>query len=308
MLNFPLINNSQSRYFLPAKECHSAAKRSVPTFTSCSGDVKDPDGNLLYRINTRLFRTDLMWDDFADFLFEKYKNEEKVNVICHACSAGYEPYSLVSLLKVRYGEGADKFLPIKAKDIDKDCIEMAQKGFLNINMAERMYAEFCLKGQFLKYFKKLSGDVKEEKVKVVDELMQNVLFEMAGIKDSQKEISKDNTVLFFRNVWAYLDTGDIVDLAGRLAANMKNNSLLVIGEWDKEYGIDKLIEAFGFRETHIMNVYEPPGNSIKTKIRANIIAKKLKAQLPSGQLCSVCAKDSLKNIIKNSDNDFSVNA
>ena len=308
MQNFPLINNSQSRYFLPAKRCLSAAKMSAPSFTSCSGDVKDLDGNLLYRINTRLFRTDLMWDDFADFLFEKYKNEEKVNVICHACSAGYEPYSLASLLMVRYSESADKFLPIEAKDIDNNCIAKAKRGFLNINMAERMYAEFCLSGQFLKYFKKLSGDVKEEKVEVTDELRQNVLFEMSDIKDSTKEISKDNTVLFFRNVWAYLNTADIVDLAGMLAANMKNNSLLVIGEWDKEYGIDKLIEAFGFRETHIMNVYEPPGNSIKTKIRANIIAKKLKAQLPSGQLCSVCAKDSLKNIIKNSDNDFSVNA
>ena len=90
-----------------------------PLFTSNKRERGIKEDGTLNRNTTSFFRNDLIWGDFADLLIDKYKNENKVNVYCYACSDGSEPYSVAMLLISRLGlEGAKKFFPIIA--VDKD--------------------------------------------------------------------------------------------------------------------------------------------------------------------------------------------
>ena len=85
---------------------------------------------LLYSFTTEtdFFRSDVNWDKFVELLYLKYKNTDKVNLICHACSDGEEAYSLAVKLISKFGEKAEKFFPIIARDVDFGNIELAKEG------------------------------------------------------------------------------------------------------------------------------------------------------------------------------------
>ena len=99
-----------------------------PAFTSNFREVKKECGNILHRNTTNFFRQDLNWDDFTDCIIKKYKNQEKANVYCYACSDGSEPYSLAMMLIAKIGKEAQKFFPIIARDRDDFYLESAKAG------------------------------------------------------------------------------------------------------------------------------------------------------------------------------------
>ncbi|MFQ8625418.1 MAG: CheR family methyltransferase [Candidatus Gastranaerophilaceae bacterium] len=73
----------------------------------------------MYGTQSSMFRTDLDWMKFAQYLGTHFKDTKKVNVVCQACSDGSEPYTLALALIHSLGtESAKKFFPINARDID----------------------------------------------------------------------------------------------------------------------------------------------------------------------------------------------
>ena len=103
-----------------------------PQFKANNRRICNKSGDLLYKTTTYFFRDDLHWDALVSLLSEKYRNTARVNVINHACSNGEEPYSLVVKLLHSLGDTAEKFFPIKAKDIDQDNINSAKAGRMGI--------------------------------------------------------------------------------------------------------------------------------------------------------------------------------
>ena len=85
---------------------------------------------------TSMFRNDIQWEKFADFLHSKYKDVENVNIINGACSDGSEAYSLAISLINADKEKSKKFFPINAFDIDKQILDCGINGYIYLNYEE----------------------------------------------------------------------------------------------------------------------------------------------------------------------------
>lgn len=248
-----------------------------PSFTSIGGVVTKKSGELAYRIDTSFFRNDLYWDNFVRYLSDKYQNAKKVRVINHACSSGYEPYSLALTFMYELGEKAKKFLPIKARDINKANIERAKAGEFRIDSFEWGGIDFYTNNTFEKYFDVYKSDLCSYKAVAKDEIKKTVKFKCKDIFKDMRKISKENTVLLCRNFWPYLSIDEAIKLIDQLATKMKKSSVLVIGDYDSVYSVDKLLGMYGFKKTEINNVYEAPGKNIlsgtsKSKIIDKVFA------------------------------------
>lgn len=208
---------------------------------------------------TSFFRGDLDWDYFTNLVIEKYKHKPKVNVYCYACSDGSEPYSLAMMLISKLGrDKAQKFFPIKAKDIDPFFIEQAQKGVLKPEMDDlRIIRIKTLRP--LSTFMDVDGIFKQEHGsnvctgKITDNLKGSVEFMQANIVDDIDNIEPKNSIIMFRNAWPHLNEQDKSILLNKLSKKMDDTSLLTIGWYDRDAaGIDsQTLQKYGLFETDV---------------------------------------------------------
>ena len=216
-------------------------------------DILNKSGRVINRGDTCLFRTDLDFDYLINFLEYKYRDVDKVNIIVHACSDGEEVFSLVSKLVDMLGfNNAKKYLPVDARDILKDHIDIANKGQYFVESYERDAMNFYLGDSLLDYF----SFVKRNVVNVSQKLLNCAKFSQSNILDDVNNIDFNNTVLFARNFWHYLEEEDIDKLAMMLSQRMNISSTLVIGDFDKQFKIDEILRKYKFYETKVPNVFE----------------------------------------------------
>ncbi len=212
--------------------------------------INNESGKLLYRTTTYFFRHDIDWRRLSKVLFYKYKDISKVNVFCHACSNGMEPYSFVIQMLEQNTKDARKFFPVIAKDLDAKNIEMAQKGFLNIDESDFYEIKCHTRGYCTPYFdlmKSQDGNyfmtLKPKKY-----LNEKVHFEQGDILEDIDKMPKSNTILFCRNFWPYLDIKKQELLAQKLGNHFDSSSLVIIGDFDEKYFTDHILRQHGFYE------------------------------------------------------------
>ena len=216
-------------------------------------EILNKSGRVINRGDTCLFRHDLDFDYFINFLEFKYCDVNKVNILAHACSDGEEVFSLVSKMidSLSY-KNAKKYLPIDARDLEEEHINIAKKGSYSIQSSENGAINFYLGDRLNNYF----NHIKSNTVKVSPQLKNSVKFSQSNILDDVKNTDFNNTVLLARNFWHYLDDEDIDKLAMNLSHKMNKSSTLVIGDYDKQYNIDEILRRYGFFESQINNVFE----------------------------------------------------
>lgn len=271
---------------LPVNYNNYNCNNGTQSFKAYSTRAFKENGDFAYKTLSNFFRADINWPKFMDFIINKYKNVDKVNVVSHACSVGYEPYSFLLLLINTLGEdNIKKFVPVIARDIDKDAIKYAQKGELEATIHELAMTEhygsiFAFKNRYYNenIFPKFFEVSRLEKPTIYEDLERGwenkylisckpnikkyVDFRQSDIFDDKDLISKENTILLFRNVWRYLGQDGIDKLSDFLANNMKKSSLLVIGEFDVANHIDEMLINKGFKDTLYYrdehHIFEPP--------------------------------------------------
>ena len=234
-----------------------------PSFTSFKREVKNKNGLLSYRGDTCSFRHDLDFDLLVNYLNSKYKKANKVNVIMHACSSGEEVYSFAAALKSILGDECKKFTPLQARDLDPVHINLAKSAHYSMESYELDNAKINLAGDSLdKYYDLLDRGYMYELRTPNKDLKSMVRFKQADILKDVDFIPKKNTVLFARNLWPYLENMQSALLAYKLSKIFDKSSLLVIGDFDVEFGMGYLLESVGFKKTIIRNVYEKAENFI----------------------------------------------
>ena len=149
-------------------------------------------------------------------------------------------------------KNAKKYLPIDARDLEEEHINIAKKGRYSIQSSENGAINFYLGDRLNNYF----NHIKSNTVKVSPQLKNSVKFSQSNILDDVKNTDFNNTVLLARNFWHYLDDEDIDKLAMNLSHKMNKSSTLVIGDYDKQYNIDEILRRYGFFESQINNVFE----------------------------------------------------
>ena len=247
-------------------------KKINPSFSSYNTEVRD-NNKLVYKTQTDLFRQDLNWRALYNLIAEKYERADKVNIVDHACSAGYEPWSMLIMLKKRAGKDFQKYMPIIARDIDKDAIEYAKQGKLGLCYDECLETRLNYGPAWVDNFdiekRNRDGNINNRNEYLATcktDLGKNIDFAQSDIFQDKELINKDNTVLLLRNCWPYFGEDRVAELAYFLADNMKPSSILVIGQYDHTYQIDKLLRNYGFKNTWVEFVYEAPGKSVKNSV------------------------------------------
>lgn len=227
-----------------------------PNFQGNRRFVYDKSGQFLYRTTTYFFRDDLNWNTFIRLLSNKYKNADRVNIINHVCSNGQEPYSLAAMLMEKLGEGAEKFFPIIARDIDEDNINSAKNGRLGINNDDLYRINYFINDNISEYFDKGRAINPENDLVLIPkiELKNSVIFSQSDIFEDIKALPSENTVLMCRNFWPYLSPQKREELAVEIAKRLDSTSLLVTGNYDF-CSIVNLFKTLGFVQTGVKNVY-----------------------------------------------------
>lgn len=209
-----------------------------PSFASNARAARDENGKFLHNNTTNFFRIDLEWDKYTDFLIEKYKDQNKVDVYCYACSDGTEPYSLAMMLITKLGfEGAQKFFPIKARDIDDYYFEKLKKGEIAVNNSDLEKIKKKTNGNTL-FIVPTKNDFWEgntQKIisKINPKLKNTVIFQKGDLREDIKTLPKSNCVLMFRNAWSYLkDNEDRAKLLKDIHNQLDETSVFVSGSHD----------------------------------------------------------------------------
>ena len=226
-----------------------------PSFTSNGRETGKKEDGTLNRNSTEFFRDDMDWENFPTLLSDKYKAEDKVNIYCYACSDGSEPFSIAMLLISRFGkEGARKFLPIIAVDNDDYYLEEARKGRVKISGCDAGVIADNTDGNYKNYINidfdddETIDDLPCCSAKVKNFIRDAVVFKQGDIRKDISKLHKKNTVLMFRNACEYMDVKDRKDLAKKIKDNLGKNSMLIMGEVDKNsyVGMPKVLFEQGF--------------------------------------------------------------
>lgn len=243
-----------------------------PNFQSNTRVCRNKYGELLYRNITNFFRNDLDWEKFGDFLINKYKDTDKVNIYCYGCSDGSEPLSIAMLIRELF-QNSNKFFPIIAKDIDKRMIYLARKGEIEVDCTDFDMINKFTNNKFDNYIKTSKSLLGFNPIpaKINPELLKDIEFSVADIKEDLHTVKPQNSIVFCRNLWPYIKPEtERIKLVNNLFSVLKDNSTVVIGNFDKWANLNNLLLSRDFkRAKYLPNVYETTFKTIRLDGYAN---------------------------------------
>ncbi len=229
--------------------------RLNPAFKSYSERKSCKDYTFL--TDTLFFRDDMDWENFVEYIDNNYKNTPKVNIICHACSDGEEPYSLALKLISKLGKKAEKFFPIIAKDIDSDNIQKAKDGIFRISKTELRNMKIHSNNNLDKYFHIVYHNDEYIYAAAKPTIKSKIIFEQSNILEDIDSIKPGNTILLCRNFWPYIKPEEKAkELASKICSKLGLSDIVVIGYYDMFSGLaHKLLYDNGFVGTDIRCVF-----------------------------------------------------
>lgn len=236
----------------------SNCNQSQISFGSNQRCVYNKSGKLAYKNRTDFFRNDLDWNKFVYFLDTKYKKAQEVNIFNAACSDGSETFSLAAILLAKLKSAADKFFPINASDADKVIIHQAENRPCDISDVDLRRINQHTESQAFKYFR-FTQPIDTSypmAVKPKDDLKSKINFEQADIIEVLKKLPEKNNVIICRNFWKYLTSEKIAEMIELFKQKLDETSSVVIGELERGWNYNELLEQNGFKETKIINVFE----------------------------------------------------
>ena len=230
-----------------------------PNFKAYRHTIKNKAGDVINRGDTCLFRYDLDLGKLIKFLEDKYKDVPKVNIIVHACSDGEEAYSFLAKLFYMLGEKAQKYLPVIARDVCEEHLACAKSGNFFIESFEKEGLLSEMNNSYHEFFDESIDELFRHKLTIKDKIKNNITFSKGNIMEDIHKFKLKNTVLFARNFWPYLGEENVDKLAMFLSHKMDPSSTLIIGNFDRQYNIDLLLDIYGIKESYkVDNVFEKP--------------------------------------------------
>lgn len=200
------------------------------------------------------------WSGFAELLDKEFKEADKVNIYDFGCSDGSEAYSLaISLIETLGEERAQKFLPIKASDADKNILNIAKSGELCCTSEDKYVLNRCTNYNLSKYFDvsdapSVLGAGPRYILKPKDIIKSAVTFERKVFPDALDEIEPENSLVLCRNFWPYMSNTRRHTAVDKLKSTLGQSSRFVIGDYDYgRYGA--LFADKNFEEVHF-NFYK----------------------------------------------------
>ena len=203
------------------------------------------------------------WLNLIDFLIEKYKNVSKVNVYNYACSDCSEGYTFLMALISRAGEDIQaKFPKIYAIDYDKDAIDKAKQAKYVLNQWEYDSIQELTNNNIERFLNIEQDEQAGGYLATPKEILTSkIKLVHADVLKDYKRIKKENSIVFARNFWPYLDR-KMASLLEKFDERIKKNSVLVIGGFDLNacpfFGFDIFMEIIkkGFKKSKVDCTFE----------------------------------------------------
>jgi len=206
--------------------------------------------------NTWMFREDLNWKNYTEFIISNFRNKDKVNIIQFAASDGSEAYSLVlSLLGNDKKKDVSKFFPVQAYDIDDYIVSKAQRGIISLSQDDidnlsihhipiKKYFEHMIpsyikpdnplyKNFIEEYSTKVFGS--RDSFIVSDNLKNKTKFKIGDMFEITPKIQDNsNTIIMCRNILGYFydEPEKIKSFIDDINKVLKPGSVFVIGDLD----------------------------------------------------------------------------
>ncbi len=214
---------------------HNSAKSANMPFLE-RGQLLTPNGQIFNRPATRMCREDVAWDEFGDYLKEKYPKPSEVDFVVHACSTGEEAYTMAILLNKIYDK---QDFTIKAFDISQDRIDYNKKLQKNgIYLPFISDADYVCESIKTKLEDSFEAD-KNGDIRIKKDITDKVQFSRSNILYYVDKLDKNKpTVLMARNMWPYVNPREYNEFALKLYKNLHPDSIVVLGEFDYEGEID----------------------------------------------------------------------
>ncbi len=214
---------------------------SLPNYTTDCYDELDRENStkMVYSNRTFFFRKDLPWRSLPAYLSRQFKDTKKVNVYNFACSDGSEPYSLVlSFINDLGEEGAKKFFPIIASDVDEKIIQQAKAGAIkatsyDVSKIEAMIYPPKTINDFFVIERNMESPDYPFVLHPKEILSKNVQFKCQSIEEGLDEVEKSNSLILARNFWRYLSPEELASASLKLRKSIDATSRVVIGDFDK---------------------------------------------------------------------------
>ena len=199
-------------------------------------------------------------------LMEKFKDVDKVNTYFFGCSNGCEVYTFLNELFAKSDKNTiNKFTPIYAIDYDPIAIMNAIHSVYPVEDHEILNLEECHGQKVTENFNVIYDTKNSNIINYIipkQKLRNCVKFRIGDITKDYWKIRPNNTLVFARNMWPYLDTRKVHEIAKNLYNSMGENSSLIIGEYDpvglRWNNIDytQLFTQAGFKETESSIIFE----------------------------------------------------
>lgn len=180
--------------------------------------------NLLTINETYFFREveqlRLLTERLVPRLLMQRQDSRPLRILSAGCSSGEEPYSIVMVLREKYGDDVSRLFSFAGGDIDTQALAKARSG---------RYSEFS--------FRVVAADIKARYFDydgwvyhLKDEIRSQVEFhEMNLFAEEFPAALHGFDIIFFRNVSIYFDTSTRRIIQQNLASLLKDNGYLVIG-------------------------------------------------------------------------------
>jgi chemotaxis methyl-accepting protein methylase len=230
--------NKNSQHMNNSSSCSFNGFRDTMPRLNLVGDGKRYAKGQICSFST-LFRDVNLFKEMPAYFEKTYPNGAKI--FEYACSAGLESASVaLSLLNGMNELLANKFLPIFARDNNRNILSIAKKRKLSLDNNE-IYSFRHFKNLDIKKYlnfqnpKKPQSDASTLKdYKMTKQLSQHIIFGYGDVfKDLKNgKLSEEPCIVMVRNFWQFLKRNGKKELAQLLFDNLKEGSTVIIGEKD----------------------------------------------------------------------------
>lgn len=149
------------------------------------------------------------------------KSARPLRILSAGCATGEEPYSIVILLRERFGAQSADLFSVSGIDIDAPAIEVATAGIYGKNSFRGVDA-----GIIARYFE----PCKTGRLKIKDEVRKRVSFEVVNLLSGIYPFPmRETDIIFYRNVSIYFPSPVQRKIFTRLADLLGEGGALLVG-------------------------------------------------------------------------------
>lgn len=169
------------------------------------------------------------------------RGENKIKILCLACSRGQEPYSLAMFFDFHLKQMgiSDVSFEIEGTDIDKASVAVANNGVYKFNDIKSIPMKYLSN-----HWQRGKGEIADF-VKVKESLKKHCSFRFGNIQKLHDELNTKYDIIFCRNVFIYFSEDQIKKIGKDILDHLQPTGLFFTGVSESLTAMDLPIEVHG---------------------------------------------------------------